>query len=327
MRFLRTILSIVILCLIVGNLIAQQVPFFSQYILNGFLINPSLAGLDGYTTVNLTVREQWVGMAETPATFTACYQTRMLKKRFIEKSPNIRRKVFRLVPSKNVGLGGNVFRDNNGIINRTGINAAYAFHIPMGQTDGHQNNFSLGLALMAYQYNINTDGLIYDKSDPFLNSYDRSVIISDFNFGASYTTSKYYLGFAISNLTRGSLLITNTSEDNRNEQGYYIFTGGYKIQTSPRWVFEPSVLVKTSNLLLSGIQADISTRVYYKEDYWVGLSYRTNDAVIIMTGLKYDKFYFGYAFDFTLTEIRKLSFGTHEITLAMRFSGNPRMFR
>ena len=73
------------------------------------------------------------------------------------------------------------------------------------------NNLSFGLALTAYQYAINTDGLIYDHDDPFLNSYDRSVFIPDFNFGANYTTSKYYVGFAMTNLLRGSLIFADTS--------------------------------------------------------------------------------------------------------------------
>ena len=63
MRYLRSILPAIVLSFIFGTAVAQQVPMYSQYIMNGFLVNPSFAGRDGYTTVNLTVREQWVGMA------------------------------------------------------------------------------------------------------------------------------------------------------------------------------------------------------------------------------------------------------------------------
>ena len=45
--------TLAFICL-TGNSYAQQVPMYSQYIMNGFLINPSFAGRDGYTTVNLT---------------------------------------------------------------------------------------------------------------------------------------------------------------------------------------------------------------------------------------------------------------------------------
>ena len=62
MKNMRKILSLFVLSLACSATFAQQVPMYSQYIMNGFLINPSIAGRDGYTTVNLTVREQWVGL-------------------------------------------------------------------------------------------------------------------------------------------------------------------------------------------------------------------------------------------------------------------------
>jgi hypothetical protein len=57
------------------------------------------------------------------------------------------------------------------------------------------------------------------------------------------------------------------------------------------------------------------------------LSWRTGDAIILIMGLKYDRFLFGYAFDFTLTDIRKQSFGSHEITVAVKFGDSARRYR
>jgi len=80
-------------------------------------------------------------------------------------------------------------------------------------------------------------------------------------------------------------------------------------------------------MLLNSVQVDLTSRVFYKDDYWAGLSWRSDDAIIILTGLKYDKFYFAYAFDFALTDIRKQSWGTHEITLAVKFGESARRYR
>jgi len=74
MRYLRIILQAIVLSLCFGTAFSQQVPMYSQYIMNGFLINPSFAGRDGYTTVNLTVREQWVGMNGAPSTYAASFR-------------------------------------------------------------------------------------------------------------------------------------------------------------------------------------------------------------------------------------------------------------
>ncbi len=328
MRYLRSILPAIALLFFSGAAFGQTVPMYSQYMMNGFLINPSFAGRDGYTTVNLTVREQWVGMAGAPSTYAASFQTRILKNSFISKSTSVRKKIIKPTKGGKIGLGGYIFNDNNGIMKRTGFQAAYSYHIAMGRTGGIPNDLSFGLALTAYQFAINTNGLIYyNHDDPLLNSYDRTIFIPDFNFGASFTTSKYYVGFAMTNLLRGSLLFADTSKTRRNELGNYFLTGGYKIPISPDWILEPSAFIKASDMLLTSVQMDLTARVYYKEDYWAGISYRTRDAIIMLLGVKYDRFYFAYAFDFALTDIRKQSFGTHELSVAVKFGESARRYR
>ncbi|MCX6301407.1 MAG: type IX secretion system membrane protein PorP/SprF [Bacteroidia bacterium] len=327
MRFLKNILSLILLSLLCGEAFAQQVPMYSQYIMNGFLINPSLAGRDGYTTVNLTIREQWVGMDQAPGTYAASFQTRILKNSYISKSTSVRKK--NVMPTKGgkVGLGGYLFNDQNGIMRRTGMQFAYSYHIQMGLSRLGPSDLAFGLALTAYQFAVNTQGLVYDPDDPLINNYDRSVFIPDFNFGASYTTSKYYVGFAMTNLIRGQLMFADTTKTARTELGHYFLTGGVKFDLAPDWILEPSAFIKSSDMFFKSIQMDLTARVYYKEDYWAGLSWRTGDAIILMMGLKYDRFLVGYAVDFTFTDIRKQSFGTHEITLAMKFGESARRYR
>lgn len=307
---------------------AQQVPMYSQYIMNGFLVNPSFTGRDGYTSVNLTVRQQWVGMEYAPRTYALSFQTRLLKDSYISKSTTVKKKLVRPTRGGQVGLGGYVFNDRNGIMKRTGGQAAYSYMLPLG---GKENEFSrtlsFGLALIAYQYTIDTDGMIYDPDDPLLNNYDRSVFIPDFNFGVNYTTQKYYVGFAMTNLLRGSVMLGNSGENTHTELGHYFLTGGVKVPLSANWMLEPSAFIKSSDMFFKAIQLDLTTRVYYKNDYWAGVSWRTDDAVILMFGLRYDRFYFAYAFDFTLTDIRKQSFGTHEFSLAVKFGTNARRYR
>jgi len=328
MRHLKSILITLVLVLIFIPGYSQQVPMYSQYIMNGFLINPSFAGRDGYTTVNLTVREQWVGMAGAPSTYAASFQTRLLKNSYISKSTSVRKKLVKPTKGGKVGLGGYIFSDNNGIMRRTGFQGTYAYHIPMGRTQGIPNDLAFGLAVTGYQYFVNTNGLIYEPNDPYINSYDRSVFITDFNFGASFTTSKYYAGFAMTNLLRGNLIFGDTSRvDRSNELGHFFITGGMKFPINSDWTIEPSTFIKSSDMFFKAIQMDLTARAYYKEDYWAGISYRTSDAIILMLGLKYDRFYFAYAFDYTLTDIRSQTFGTHEISMAVKFGESARRYR
>ena len=76
----------ILLLLIPGNIVfAQQLPLYSQYLYNKFLINPAVAGSDGYTSLNLTAREQWVGYYGAPQTFSFSGQGRVLKRSYIIK--------------------------------------------------------------------------------------------------------------------------------------------------------------------------------------------------------------------------------------------------
>jgi type IX secretion system PorP/SprF family membrane protein len=269
-------------------------------------------------------------MKGAPSTYAASIQSSILQNSFMTKSVSVRKKRNKPTRASNVGVGGYIFNDNNGIMRRTGIQAAYAYHIPMkrrGQ-DGMPDNLSLGLGLVAYQYAINTDGLLYSyNDDPYLNSYDRSVFIPDFNFGASYATSRFYAGFSMTNILRGSLMFANSYDTKRMELGHYFLTGGFNIPLNRDWTIKPSAFLKASDMGLSSLQLDLTSRIYYKEAYWAGISYRTSDAIIFMMGFRYDKFYFGYAFDYTLTEIRSQSIGSMELTLAVKFGESSRRYR
>ena len=304
---------------------SQQVPMYSQYIMNGFLINPSYAGADGYATVNLTAREQWLGLETAPSTYALSFQTRLLQNSYISKSTAVRKKTTRPTKGSRVGLGGYFFNDKNGVIRRTGFQAAYAYHIPIGTT----NQLSFGLAATAYQFALDIQGaLLFDADDDFFNNYDRVVYIPDFNFGASFMSRNYYVGFAMSQMFRGVMMLGSDGSNNRTELGHYFLTGGLKIPLSnEEWLIEPSVLLKSSDMLFKSLQMDITSRVYYREDFWAGLSYRTGDAAIVMAGLRYDRYYFAYSFDFALTDIRHYNLGSHELSIAVKFGDSARRYR
>ncbi|MCU0457951.1 MAG: type IX secretion system membrane protein PorP/SprF [Bacteroidales bacterium] len=304
---------------------AQQFPMYSQYMMHGFLLNPSYAGSDYYTTFGVTVREQWLSLPHAPSTYAAAFQTRLLNDSYITKATAVRKKINRPTKGGRIGVGGYLFSDHNGIMHRTGLQAAYAYHLPVGE----EQQLSFGLSLSAYQYFVDISGAVMpdDVQDEFLNNYDQVVYIPDANFGVSYMTRRYYAGFAMTNLFRGSLMIGNGGGNSRSELGHYFLTGGMRFYPSADWTIEPSVMLKSSDMVFKSFQVDLTGRVYYKDDYWLGLSYRTGDAVIMMAGLKVDRFYLGYAFDFTLSEIRSYTYGTHELTILARFGDNPRRYR
>ncbi|MBA7547047.1 hypothetical protein ES705_39449 [subsurface metagenome] len=315
---------IIILTLYFGSGLvkAQQLPLYSQYMMNGFLLNPAVAGSDGFTTFNLTTREQWVGFENAPRTHAFSIQTRILKRSFILKGTPVKRRVYKPSTKGRVGVGGYIFNDKNGLVNRTGIQLTYAYHIWLEETQ-----LSFGLSGSAFQFRVNDAELtFFDPREPLLSGGLRKVIyMPDANFGMYLLNNKYSAGFSVTQLFQSALKFGNQSFDDYRMLRHYYLMGAYRFDLNINYQLEPSVLIKTTEQLL--FQTDINCKIYYKNSYWAGLSFRTSGALIAMAGVRVNQFYFGYAFDYTLTRIRKHSFGSHEVMIALKLGDNARRYR
>lgn len=303
---------------------SQQLPLYSQYMMNKFLLNPALAGGEGYTTVNLTAREQWLGLKDAPSTHALSVQTRLLNNNFILRRPSVRRRHYRSSRGGNVGLGAYLYNDRNGIFDRTGIQLTYAYHIPMDESQ-----LSFGVSATAFQFTLNDQLLkLYQQQDQLVNGSDKTLYVPDANFGVYFGTPTYYVGLSAAQLLQSSLKFGSEGGSDFKMLRTYFLTGGYKWDLRNDYEIEPSLLMKTTENFKP--QLDINTKVYYQDKYWGGLSYRTGNgggALIFMAGLKVNKFYFGYAFDYTLSNIGRYTYGSHEVMIAAKFGSTPRRYK
>jgi type IX secretion system PorP/SprF family membrane protein len=298
---------------------AQQVPLYSQYTMNGFLLNPAVAGAEGYTAINLTAREQWIGLKDAPMTHALSGQTRLLKNSYISKKASVRRRPMMSSRSGRVGLGGYIFNDQNGPIDRTGLQLSYAYHIRM-----RRSQLSMGLSAVAYQFSVNADKIRFEYEDEFWQNAKKSIFIPDANFGVYYNDPNIFAGFSMSQLFQSALKLGEKGYAEYKMKRYYNLMGGYDFPINDFFTIIPSFYLKTTGTVW---QADFNTRFIFNEDYWGGLSYRTGGALIFMGGVRVDKFFFGYAFDYTLSSIMKHSYGSHEFTLAVKFGDTARRYR
>lgn len=300
---------------------AQQVPLYSQYMLNGFLINPAVAGSEGYTAVNLTAREQWIGLQDAPSTYALSYQTRVLRKSYISKSSSIRKRQRYSSRSGKVGFGGHIYSDRNGAVEKTGLKASYAYHLFFGNSQ-----LSMGASLTAFQLRLNDDRIVLeDENDIIWLNARGTAFIPDADVGVYYDTPDFYVGFSVDQLLESVIKLGDTGYDQyRQERNYYIIAG-YDYPINDQWVLTPSTLLKLADN--GAFQGDFSTKLYYDQTYWGGFTYRTGQAVILMAGLRIDRLIFGYAFDISVGSIMKNSYGTHEFVFATQFGDNARRYR
>ncbi len=303
-------------------LLAQQTPLYNQYMLNPYLINPAVAGSDGYTTLNLTARNQWVGFKNAPMTQAFSFQTRLLKRSFIIKSKSPRKRALKPSRSGRVGLGGMIFNDVNGLMQRTGINFTYAYHIRL-----RESQLSFGLNGLIYQMKLHDEDLtFYNPNEPLIGTgLQRVLIVPDANFGVYWLGYNYYAGFSVYQLFESYLKIGDAAWKDYHMMRHYYLNGGYRFFMNDNLEIEPSVLVKTTRQFL--VQLDVNVKLYYNNIFWVGMSYRTASSVAMLLGLKADRYYFGYAFDFGLNSLARHTYGSHEFMISMKLGDSARRYR
>lgn len=320
MRKLIGLVTVVVILSFGQSAEAQQLPVLSQYLFNGFLVNPGYAGLDGLSAVTATAREQWLGLPNSPKTHIVSFQTRVLKNSFVRKGSSARRRMMNRYTSGRVGLGGYIYNDKTGILDRTGLQLCYAYHIPMGK-----KVLSFALSGSLYQFSINRQKIQEEtNSDKLIDGKSLNMIIPDVGIGAVYSAQDYYAGLSISNLLQSYAKLGYKIDSNLKTYRQANITLGYRYEIDRERTLEPSILLKTTSQLTT--QIDITTKLHLR-DYWGGLSYRSGNAIVLMGGVRVDKFSFGYAFDYNLNAINRVSFGSHEIMVAYKFGDTASRMR
>jgi type IX secretion system PorP/SprF family membrane protein len=277
--------------------LAQQLPQYTQYMLNEMAINPAVAGKDEFADARSNNRYQWVGVTDAPRTY-------MLT-------------VHGPLKVKNMGLGMHLFTDIVGPTRRTGLNFSYAYHAKLKE----DMYLSMGLSAGILQWGIDGSKLILrEEGDESLLTTYQTTYVPDFGSGIYFhKKDRFYFGLSVPQLYQAPIGLYPGVPRNSRIVSHFNLNGAYKINLGEDFVVEPSFLAKYASP--APIKVDGGLRVIYKEQVWIGGAYRHNDAFTALIGYLYQNYLLvGYSFDFTTTNIRRYSTGTHEIMLGIRFS-------
>ncbi len=292
---------------------SQQSPVYSQYMLNGFLLNPAVAGAEGYAAANLTVREQWVGLTDGPATYALSFQTRLMNKSHISRSKSVRRRGKSASKGGRVGLGGYIYNHRNGAVNRTGLKLTYAYHI-----DLEHAQLSFGLSMVGTQYKLDDSRIKLEIPDDNLwSGVHQAVFIPDADFGIYLSNPDFWVGASVDQLLESAVKFGDKGYETMILERNYNLLGGYDFMVNRDLTLSPSAYIKVAES--GAMQVDISAKCFFKQDFWGGLTYRTGHSIVILAGVRVDRLVFGYAYDIGLNGIMKHTYGTHEFTFVARF--------
>lgn len=281
-----------LILLVANKFVAQQQTVYTNIMLNQYIYNPAVAGVVKGTQFNIGYRNQWVGFTGAPKTLMLSGYGNL------KKQPKM-------------ALGGLIYSDKSGLFQRTSFYASYSYQLKITK----KASIGFGLSLGGVQYSLKAyDAKPYDRDDNFLSSQILNALAFDANSGFYFHTKKFFLGGSIQQMPNAKIHWDKTTGKLTNH--FYAYTGyDFKLDTGRQWVIQPSILVRTSSP--APYQVEYNLKVIFQDMIWIGGSYRERSSAAFMVGCKLKKqFTFAYSYDFTTTDLKQYSSGSHEIVLA-----------
>ncbi|MEO6820588.1 MAG: type IX secretion system membrane protein PorP/SprF [Ginsengibacter sp.] len=307
---------------------AQQQPQYTQYIINNYIINPALSGIENYTDVKISHRHQWVGINDAPITTYLTIQGPIGKKddrtsatSFDIPGENPRGKSYwqtYTAPPPHHGIGLKVINDRTGPLNNLSAYGSYAYHIGLSPRTSLAAGFEVGIKSLS----LHTRDLIFDPDNPFSvdpavgNSEVINRIKPDMGAGLWLYSADFFAGVSAQQIIPQTIYFSqNTVKTSGFKLVPHLFvTAGYRFQLNDDIFALPSIMIKYVQPL--PLQADVNIKLQYRDFLWVGGSYRTFDGFAGLAGINVSNtFNISYAYDYTTSLLGTISKGTHEIVL------------
>jgi type IX secretion system PorP/SprF family membrane protein len=272
---------------------AQQDPQFTHYMYNMSVINPAYA-TDNPGVINLggLYRAQWVGVEGAPTTGT-----------FFAHTPL----------SKRVEVGLSFVNDQiGGVVNENNLYADFAYVVPVSEN----TKISFGVKAGATLFSTNFNGFQYSSPLPdaaFQNNISR--VFPNVGAGTYLFGSNYYVGLSVPNLLQTKHLerrdgITTTGV----ESIHFFLTSGYvfTFNGNDNLKVKPAFMAK--GVEGAPIALDLTTNILFNNKFEAGVGYRLGDSVSGLASFYVTPtFRIGYAYDYTLTNLRNFNSGSHEV--------------
>jgi len=273
---------------------SQQLPVNSLYMFDQMLINPAYAGVHVQLSGTAIYRNQWVNLEGSPQTFTGTLHSGFRGNR--------------------MGIGLKLESDKIGVHQDNSVYVAYSYKIPL------YNGGTISMGLQAGADFLKSDWSLTNAKD--LSGQFATTALSEVNpnFGAGlfYNYRGFYAGFSVPYILDSKSVtdFNGVLSEAKNVRNYYL-TAGTTYVLSPNFKLIPSTLLRVQDG--APFSFDLSTNLIIEETVGFGATYRLTEGFIWMFELKINEnFHLGYAYDTTLSDLNKVSNGSHEIMLNYR---------
>lgn len=284
-----------------GNVFAQQLNTSSFYELAPVLHNPATAGSKQKAFIGGSFKTQWSSMPGSPKTALLYGQT--------------------FLSNARLGLGGYLYHDVTGPTARTGLQMAYAYHIPVKE----KSTVSFGIEARLQQLSFDREKLQQELGglDPVLAG-NGNRLKADAGFGVAYSTPRLQVGAAVSQLVQTNYKLyeqVGTQAEQSKLYRHYYLHGAYTFLADEVTKISPNLLL--IYLPNAPVEVQGGIRMLHNDLLWYGLSWRARQGWMIAAGFTFkEKYTVGYSFDIfnaPLNVYQKGSSG-HELLLQYNFN-------
>ena len=321
---MKKLLLVLLAFVFVSSNYAQQKPYYTQYILNNYILNPALSGIENYIDVKMSVRNQWVGLNGAPKTMYFSAHGPIGKKDYKTSATSFN------VPGQNTrgesywenyeasephhGVGVSLIKDQTGLYSHFTANISYAYHLGISSRTNISAGFSGGIHKISYDRPKATP---VDPNDPALgNGADLYKMTPDLNAGIWIYSADYFIGLAAQQIIPQKLSFTSGS--GFNLVPHFFGTAGYRFLLNDNFNITPSVMIKYVPGISVPAQFDLNLKIQYQDIFWMGGSYRVEEGYAAMIGANVgNSFNLGYSYDLTTTDLNTVSRGTHEFVIGV----------
>ena len=174
--------------LLPNGLTAQQLPLYSQYMFNPYLINAATSGTNDYSMLLLNYRDQWSGFGNGSVN---------MMQDGIDPAPKTYSLSFDKGISNHSSFGFYIGQDQTLAIKNLSFQVTYAYRFKFSEN----LNLSLAISPVFNSITLNNGELwAYEEDIIWDDATIEKGANLDFNFGAYFFNDRFDLGFSIANL-------------------------------------------------------------------------------------------------------------------------------
>lgn len=310
-----------------GPAAAQQRPQHTQYALNNFLVNPAVGGIETYTDLRSSYRNQWLGLEGAPRTLYTTIHGSLGNYSGLEtrRNPSSRngfsyRNKYKK-PRPHHGLGGTMQLDKAGLIRVSTVSGSYAYHLPLS---GYLM-LSSGLSAGVSQYSVDLASARPAHSyDPYLSGTSFNRMKLDLGLGLWLYSPDFFIGLSGAQLVRSKADVNRGDSPSLTLLPHYYTTAGARLPLNRDLSLIPSVMARITRA--AGPVVDFNLRALYNQRVWGGVNYRSQDAWALMAGLNVNHLLdVGYSYEVPTSSMNLVSVGSHEVVVGLKLNNRRKI--